>query len=263
MNTIRREHLLVSTVARQAGKLAAEYGLGVEIAEYCCAWNMDQEYDTVHPQVQQAIRDIPNRLFHGPYNELFPCAIDPRARQLAAERYRQAIALAKQYGAPKIVLHSGYAPNFYYDCWFEEQSILFWKAFLETLPEGIVICLENVLETRPEPLLHVIQEVEDPRLRICLDVGHAHTYSRVPVQEWLELFAPYIAHIHLHGNDRTADQHGHLAEGSLDMAEFLRCALRLCPEATFTLEIPEPEKDIMWLEETGLLQEEGKACLRI
>lgn len=251
---LQKDRMFVSTITPDAALLARRYGVGLEIAEYCTASHMDLAFAETHAALQNKLEGVPRRVLHAPFNELFPCAIDPKARELAAFRYRQAIDLAKSYGAEKIVIHSGYAPNFYYDCWFEEQGILFWKAFLRDCRETLPICLENVLETQPEPLLHILEAVNDPRLRICFDVGHAHTYSRQPVEVWLEQFAPWIAHFHLHNNHRDWDSHNPLADGTLDMKELLCRAAALCPHATFTLESTDAAPDFLWLEEQGLLR---------
>lgn len=253
MATLKSESLYLSTIAPDAADLARRHGLGLEIAEYCTAYNMDLRFPETDAAVREKLTGVSRRVLHGPFNELFPCAIDPKARALAAERFAQALKLAEAYGAGKVILHSGYAPFLYYDCWFEEQSILFWRAFLTGVSENMTVCLENVLETQPEPLLHVVEAVQDPRLRICLDLGHANCYSERPVGEWLEVLGPYVSHFHLHNNPGGRDVHGHLAEGSMEMETLLRKAVRLCPEATFTLEIPAPEDDVQWLQENGIL----------
>ena len=110
-NTMRKENIYVSTIATDAVRVAKEYGLGLEIAEYCTAWNMDEKFAGVDGVVKKKLEDISESLLHAPYNELFPCAIDKKARQLAAYRYRQAIDLAKRYGAKKVIIHGGYNPR--------------------------------------------------------------------------------------------------------------------------------------------------------
>ena len=249
----KREQLYLSTITSGADALARTYGVGIELAKYCTAYNMDQYFPETDALVQQELRGNPQRILHGPFNELFPCAIDPEARALAARRYRQALALAMQYGVEKVVIHSGYAPWLYYDCWFEEQSILFWRNFLEDIPGGLTICLENVLETRPEPLLHIVDAVQDDRLRICLDIGHANAYSQVPVADWLQIFSPWISHFHIHNNHGSSDTHSALADGSIPMAEFLPEAIRLCPAASFTIETTQAGADLLWLQGQRLL----------
>ena len=120
-----KQKLYLSTIDPEAARIAQEYGIGLEIAEYCTAWNMDDEFDAVHPAVTKKLTQAGECLLHGPYNELFPCAIDRQARALAAKRYRQAIDLAKVYGAKKVILHGGYNPWIYYPVWYVEQSIAF------------------------------------------------------------------------------------------------------------------------------------------
>ena len=97
----------LSTIATDAVRVAREYGFGLEIAEYCTAWNMDEKFVPVDGVVKKKLEGSCGNLLHAPYNELFPCAIDKKARELASYRYRQAIAIAKSYGSAKVVIHSG------------------------------------------------------------------------------------------------------------------------------------------------------------
>ena len=236
----------ISTIASDAKALAQQYGFGLEIAEYCTAWNMDEKFEEVHPKVQEEITGISRRILHVPFNELFPCAIDKKARALASQRYQQAIGLAKQYGATKVVIHGGYNPWIYYPVWYVEESIKFWKAFLEEDP-GVQIVLENVLETEPQWLLDIVKGVDDPRLRLCLDVGHVNAYSKIPVMNWLKEWAPYLSHFHIHNNDGSWDTHSALDCGTIPMRELLTMAEELCPDATVTLELMEAEASVRWL----------------
>ena len=237
---MKREQIYLSTVDPRAGELARELGLGVEIAEYCTAWNMDREYPQTDERLRGALAGNPRRILHGPFNELFPCAIDPEARNLAARRYRQAIALARDYGADKVVIHAGFNPWLYYPVWFREQSAVFWREFLAEEP-GVEIVLENVLEQEPEWMTDILRAVDSPRLRLCLDVGHVNAYSPVDAAQWLRRCAPWISHFHLHNNNGTRDAHDPLFRGSIPMEELLTLAGELCPEATFTLELPDAE----------------------
>lgn len=241
-----RDRLYVSTIDREAGKVARQYGLGIEIAEFCTAWNMDRELPAVEKTLEETLTGVSRRVLHGPFNELFPCAIDPKARQLAAFRFSQAAALAQAYGAGKLVLHGGFNPQMYYPQWYVEQSVLFWKDFLKTLPEGLTVCVENVLEPTPDMLLNIVQGVENSRLRLCLDVGHVNAYSRIPAKTWIEESGEYLSHLHIHNNDGTWDTHNALYEGTLPIRELVDIAMRET-EATATLELPKCEPSVKWL----------------
>ena len=241
-----KDKLYLSTIDSKAQEIAREHGLGLEIAEYCTAWNMDEKFRETDTAVRQKLTGIQNRILHAPFNELFPCAIDPKARALAADRYRQAIGLARNYGATKVVIHGGYNPRIYYPVWYVEQSILFWKGFLQEDP-GVEIVLENVLEDEPGLLLDIVKGVDDTRLRLCLDIGHANAYTPVSPMDWLKACAPYLSHFHLHNNDGTQDSHSALNCGSIPMDEFVQQAEALCPDATFTLEVLESKSSVRWL----------------
>ena len=241
-----KDKLYLSTIDSKAQEIAREHGLGLEIAEYCTAWNMDEKFRETDTAVRQKLAGIQNRILHAPFNELFPCAIDPKARALAADRYRQAIGLARNYGATKVVIHGGYNPRIYYPVWYVEQSILFWKGFLQEDP-GVEIVLENVLEDEPGLLLDIVKGVDDTRLRLCLDIGHANAYTPVSPMDWLKACAPYLSHFHLHNNDGTQDSHSALNCGSIPMDEFVQQAEALCPDATFTLEVLESKSSVRWL----------------
>ena len=171
------------------------------------------------------------------------------------ERFRQASDLAAQYGANQIIFHAGFVPNVYVPCWFTEQSVLFWRAFLQTQGPDKCFCLENVMEADPQWLKEIVSEVGDPRLGICLDLGHANVCSTIDVFRWMECLAPWIRHFHIHNNDGTRDAHGPLDSGSIPMARFLKEAAMQCQNATFTLEVPDGEPEVRWLLKENILED--------
>lgn len=242
-----REKLYISTIASDSYVVAQKYGLGIEIANFCTAWNMDDNFIETDRQLKCKLDGIDRRLLHAPFNELFPCAIDKKARDLATFRYKQAIALTEQYNVSKVIIHGGYNPYIYYPEWYVEQSVLFWKDFIKQLPETVHIALENTLEQSPELLLDIVKGVNDSRMRICLDIGHANVYSKIPVLEWIEHCEEYISHFHIHNNDATCDSHSELEQGSISMKKLLAIAEKLCPDATYTIEMMNAETSVQWI----------------
>lgn len=247
-----KPRFFLSTVGTDSAVVAREYGLGLEIAEYCTAANMDENFPRWDKQVREEISGISARILHAPFNELFPCAIDPKARELAAFRYRQATLLAKKYGTEKVVIHGGFHPYLYYPSWYAEQSVAFWKNFMKENP-GVEIVLENVLEPEPEMMKDIVSGVDHSGFRLCLDVGHVNAYSKRPVMEWLNCLSPYLDHFHIHNNDGTGDTHSPLMAGTIPMETLLREALDRCPDATLTLELPEARSSVSWLTERQFL----------
>ncbi len=230
--------------------LAARRGLGIELAEFCTAENLDAGFAETDALVRGKLARVPDAVLHAPYYELYPSAIDPRAAELAAFRYGQALSAAESYGIRKLVIHGGYVPLVYYPGWFVERSVAFWRAFLAAHPGDYVLCLENVMEPEPELLCRVAEQVGDPRLRLCLDVGHANL-TPVPPERWLEACAPWLAHLHIHNNAGERDTHDAPGDGRVDVAALLRRCAALCPEATATVESMAAERSADWLRENG------------
>lgn len=247
---MKKERLFLSTIADDAVQTAREFGLGVELAQFCLAENMDKTPPDVQASLDAAL-EVPRRVLHAPFAELCPAAIDPLVREVAKRRFLQAAALAKRYGAEKMVVHSGFIPLVYYPEWFAPQSAAFWREFLNDV-DGLTLCVENVMETSPDALRQIAGQVNDPRLRICFDVGHAFCQSG-DLAPWLDALAPYLSHVHLHNNHGSSDEHLGLPDGTLDMAAVIRQLEALAPQATYTLEVRSARASVEWLLKEGLL----------
>jgi len=241
MNT---KKLYVSTTASDAYDVAQKHGLGIEIADFCTAWNIDDDFAQTDKQLRLKLKGIERKLLHAPFNELFPCAIDKKAKQLAEFRYKQAVSLAGQYGASKVIIHGGYNPYIYYPEWYVEQSVLFWKDFIRDLPQTVHIVLENTLEEAPQLLLNIVKRVNDSRLKICLDIGHINVYSKIPALEWIDQCRNFVSHFHIHNNNGTHDSHSGLKEGTIAVKELLTHAEKLCPDASYTLEMMNAQESV-------------------
>lgn len=245
-----RDRLYISTIADDARELALADGLGLEIADFCTAYNMDLLFEETDKAVREKMDGVSRFIFHCAYNELCPAAIDPLVREHTARRYAQALDLAARYGIRKAVIHTGFIPLVYFPEWFIPESVKFWREFLASAPADVTICLENVMEPGPAIQTEIARQVDDPRLRLCLDVGHAATgISRTPVPDWIDAMAPYLAHVHIHNNDGDADLHSPLGDGVLDMNAVLHRIEELCPSATYTIENISSRDSIRWLRE--------------
>jgi sugar phosphate isomerase/epimerase len=251
-----KERLFLSTLSEKAAGVAAEYGLGLEISEFCTAYNMDKDFPMWDSKVKSEISGIDRRILHAPFNELFPSAIEPMVVEAARKRYAQSFSLARSYGINRMVVHAGHVPAIYYDIWFVKRSVEFWKEYLKDKPDSFRIMLENVLEEHPEPLAEIAEKVDDPRLGLCLDIGHANINSRRPLGEWINVMSPYLKHVHLHDNQGIKDQHLELGEGTIQLSRVIEKIESLCPGTTYTLETLDPEKSISWLAKNSFLKEE-------
>lgn len=247
--------LFIATICSQHETIIDEYGIGVELDQFCQAERMDA------PLNREACREIERLLkrtdrctLHAPFSEIFPAAIDPRARSLAMERLQQAAQYAVRYDAEKMIVHSGYVPRIFYKEWHEERSVEFWEEFMAGRPGGLEIVIENVMEDEPYMMVRIMERLKASGIRLCLDTGHAICSGKLPAEEWLEAMAPYLGHLHIHNNDGTHDYHRPAYEGRIDMEAFLHKAVSLCPEdTTFTIESLDGMSTMKWLREKGFI----------
>ena len=248
------DRLYLSGIDGRAAELARKNGLGLEIAAFCYAPNLEDP--AVLSAVRRDMTGVERFWFHAPFAELAPCAIDPLVRQVTEKRYCQAADLAQELGVRRLVIHGGFVPQVYFPEWYVEQSVLFWRALLDKLPKGMTLALENVMESSPETLVQIAAGVDDPRLSLCLDVGHANTcVSTTPPLDWVAPMSPWLRHVHLHNNEGDTDLHQPLGEGSIPMEAVLDAVLREAPEATFTIENQDCLPSLVWLAEKGYIEE--------
>ena len=246
--------------ADRSAPLAAANGMGLELAEFCISDNMDTSFEAVLPHVEACAAAVKRKTLHAPYNELYPMAIDRKVVEVARERYDMAWGYCLRFGAEKMIVHANYVEDLYWPGWFVNRHVEFWKRFLEEHCEPVTICLENVMERAPDLLLDIVKKVDDPRLRICLDTGHANL-SDVSPADWLKTCAPWISHYHIHNNNgpvtrgkrSLGDTHSALDQGIIDMEALLRLAQELTADATAAVESYEPERCVVWLKEKGFI----------
>ena len=266
---MEKDKIYIATFSEGAEEAASRYGFGLELDHLCISENLNEENreKTIEDMTKAAAgRRI---IVHGPFTELIPCAIDERARNLAMERHMESLQVCRELGAGKLILHSGWIPSMYFPSWQVEKSVEYWKKLVEEVgaaapdtdkagaptagcgsfpSEDFTICVENVFEPEPDTLIEIIDGVDDPRLKICLDVGHANAVKTGgPVEEWIEKMGERISHLHLHNNDGRSDSHGELTDGELDMDRLLRLAEKCCPNATYTIESRKCERSVAWM----------------
>jgi sugar phosphate isomerase/epimerase len=249
-----RWHL--STIADKAADTARKLGLGLEVTEFCVASNMDQDFDTWQPVAKRNIQGIKQLVLHAPFSELCPAAIDPLVVDVTRRRLRQAYELACSLGISRMVVHSGFLPVVYDRGWFVERSVLFWKDFVNSIDGSFQLLLENAFEDGPGLTLNIVREVADPRMCLCLDVGHANTKTKnQPVEQWAEEMAGWLAHVHIHNNFGVEDSHYLPGIGSIDMPQLVERIFQLSPRATMTLECRDAQGAVDWLIAYGYADE--------
>ena len=133
--TMKKQNLYLSSIAPDAPEAAKEYGLGLELAQFCTAAFLDSPETAgslfsqdascasfLQESLAACLSSSDRFIMHGPFNELTPAAIDPLVLRITEKRYRQAIRKAAELRVPKLVLHAGFVPLVYYPEWFVSVS---------------------------------------------------------------------------------------------------------------------------------------------
>jgi len=248
-----KDKLYIATFQHKAVDVAANYGLGLEFNHTCISEALDSDkreklLDAMKKDFVKAGHK--DAILHGPFTEIHPAAIDYRARDMGMERIEEAYAVCQALGVKKMVVHTGWMPFIYFKEWQAQKGADFWQKFMADKPEDFMLCVENVLDDEPYMLLDMMRRIEDPRIKLCLDIGHAHavTAKDLPVETWIRQLGPYIGHFHLHNNFGDNDSHGDFENGSMDMESVFRIIEESCADdVTFTIEARDCENCVKWL----------------
>jgi len=188
-------------------------------------------------QEHYACRDVVCKALHGAFGDLCPGSFDPLVREVARKRVLQSLEVARDLNIYNVIFHHGYVPNTSSPEGWIRRSVEFWKGILEQTPERIRLHLENFLEDTPEIIKRLVDGVNSPRLRICLDIGHVHAFSETSVFEWVETLRSRISYVHIHDNKGKKDEHLAIGDGCIPIKRVLDAIETQSNEALWALEV--------------------------
>lgn len=229
-------------------QLAVSENLRFEILEFSSAYVNTQIPDEM---IQWYRKTGFSDSLHGAFMDNFPISPDFKVREISRQRCEDSCQLAKTVGAKNVILHSTALPFLrgpIMEGWCKEAA-----AYYQGLAQkyDLNIYLENFHDVTPEPLKHFMNYITDPRVGLCLDVGHAN-YTRVPVSCWIEELGDHIGYLHLSDNGGEWDDHCVLGSGTVDFACVSDWYLKQDKEIPITLEVPSVagvEESLQYLKE--------------
>jgi sugar phosphate isomerase/epimerase len=184
---------------------------------------------------------------HGPFSDLSPGGADPKVLAVTRERFDQTMAVAEIFRPQCVVFHPGYDPwrfQGYEDVWLE-NSLETWALVVERAGRiDVTVAIENVFEKNPTTILSLLEGIQSPHFRHCLDVGHINLFGNIPMAQWVEAMAPYIAEIHVHDNRGEKDDHLPIGRGDIDFRRLFRLIRRYAKDEPVWCLEPNHEDDI-------------------
>ena len=192
---------------------------------------------------------------HGPFLDLNPVSPEPRLVQVTQERYAQVLEIAGVLGADYLVLHTQFNPTLrhpsYPQRWVQE-SARFWTDLLPLIEAAKTsIVLENMWDTCPDYVADLLDAVNNPSLKACLDTGHANMFSRVPLKGWVERLGKHLRYVHLTDNHGGWDEHLAVGDGNIDFEPFFQAILNHDLHPVFVPEVPTYDQVVRSLEKLG------------
>lgn len=149
-------------------------------------------------------------------------APDKDAREAAVEKTIQTLRALRPFGARVAVIHPS-APREAGDGDTYEALEASIARLLPPAEElDVVWALENIPSAlgRAEPLAGFVSRIDHPRLKICIDTGHALITEGENSRSAIERLAPFCVAAHLHDNDGRNDAHLIPGEGAFEWPSF-------------------------------------------
>ncbi len=192
--------------------LLNELELGVEVQHLAVPEVMDGNWKDKLAEYQDKFCELRGGVsLHAAAFDLNPAGSDVKIREVTRERYLRSLEIAKLIRATHVVFHSQINPGIKNPEFKQakvERQLPFWQEMLaETEQQGTVLLLENLFETDPADLLTLVESIDSPRVKVCLDLGHVQANTLLTIGDWIDGLSPHIAYIHLHDNDGKVDQH--------------------------------------------------------
>ncbi len=215
--------LITSSVEKsiaEAAKTATELGTGLEISRFHHLEKIDDDFNSIITEMKDGIADFDGIVtLHALFSGLNPGVSDKALKEVVNKRYQQSFEAAMAVGAKHVNFHSGHK-GMHHRVSIEKNcqtSIKFWKEYIKQFEDnGVVAVLENVLDFDYEHIKTIVDEVNSPFLKVCLDTGHANLCSTISPQNWIKTYGDRLQHMHLHNNFKTNDDHNGIKYGTVN-----------------------------------------------
>ena len=190
---------------------------------------------------KEQTKNIKHRSLHAPFWDLNLGSAMPGLRKETMKWFNYAYKIAKELNCDSIVVHDGYVPFTSHIPNWIKRAETFWEEFFVDKDDSITMMIENMLELDSSVMIQEIDAVNDKRLKVCLDVGHAHCNSDMSVYEWVKTLNKRIGYMHLHNNhgklNRTHnDEHNGFDGGTIDFNKLMKLIKENCPKAILAVE---------------------------
>lgn len=187
------------------------------------------EGDVLYDQSDADFRAIASRLkennlgctLHAPFFDLAPGALDRTILSATRVKLQRAFGLIEIFRPQSIICHLNFETNkhgYKQNEWFTAARQT-WQELLSIAEKSdTTVALENTYESNPTQHKKMLESLNSPLARFCLDVGHLLAFAKCTWQDWLPEMNPWLSHLHLHDNTGGLDSHLAVGRGNFDFA---------------------------------------------
>jgi len=154
-----------------------------------------------------------------------------------------------ELNASRLILHTGFKQEVlmfdFLDKWVEDTAFFWRKEISRYADQGITVVMENTVESDPTVLIELHDRVDHDHFKLCLDVGHANLFSKLPLAAWIEKMGSRLVHLHIHDNLGRLDEHLPLGKGNIQFDSVFEALHKVVPNVTASLEVNSDKDTIM------------------
>ncbi len=238
------------TNAAEAVELAVEKGLGIEVMAFSIPQVLDGDWRITLAEYKELLKPVTGDItIHGPFMDMVSGSPDQRINAVCVARYSHAIRIAAELEAKQVVFHANFIGSlhntFYREGW-HSRNVDFWGPVADYAEQhNVTILLENMWEFDPTIIADLLAELDHPRMKTCLDVGHAHLFTsqQYNFEYWLRTMEPWLVELHMNNNNGILDEHHGFdwKSGVLDYHKLIPLIRSVKPDADLILEMDKVE----------------------
>lgn len=227
-------------------KLFEDLGIGIEIQDFASPNLLDNGWENRLIEYKDLTKNFKGVIsLHGSFLDLNPSSPDNKIREITWDRYIHSLNIAKKLKAKYIVFHSQINP------WLKDPEIkiikdkragMFWRKVINNY--DIKILIENVFEDDPKELVNLIDEIDHPNIKICLDIGHANLSKETQIKDWFDILGDRIEYIHLHWNNEVYDEHNMPTDFNLKYFNKLLKEYEISPIIALEYEVEDVAREV-------------------
>lgn len=240
-----------------------EHKLNVEIRLTDAEYNREipvRELEALAGELKE--RNI-SAFCHLPFHGLHLSCADPRVMSYSREVLSEGLEIGTILGCKAAVLHSGFSNHVrpgHTPIWKERLIESLRELVAAAADEEIVLAIENAYEPDAALLKEVLEAVDSPWLRFCVDLGHAACFSRMAPEEWVLTFKDHLISLHVHDNEGLEDEHLACGRGVVGYDQVFAALKEIDASCSIVLEVADDDvfPSIEHLKEVGFEFEQGE-----